>query len=171
MNWHRDDIVAWRPVKPAFWKVFYWIKDKLGLSEYGMAALVWVKGSSLACCSASSSLMISMKYPAVLLLASAAPAALAQKEIPRLKAMTSAHWATSTRWGPLRSTHLLRVAPTHGKACKEGWMNIGAGYCKKKRGPRNPVIGTGCCTFALLEKQGHMTPSHPAAVASDASGR
>ena len=27
------------------------------------------------------------------------------------------------------------VAPTNGKVCKEGWMNIGAGYCKKKKGP------------------------------------
>ena len=47
MNWRRDDIVAWRPVKALFFadkKAFYWIKDKLGLSEYGMAALVWVKG-------------------------------------------------------------------------------------------------------------------------------
>ena len=47
MNWRRDDIVAWRPVKALLFankKVFYWIKDKLGLSEYGMAALVWVKG-------------------------------------------------------------------------------------------------------------------------------
>ncbi len=23
------------------------------------------------------------------------------------------------------------VAPTYGKACKLGWMNIAAGYCKK----------------------------------------
>ena len=47
MNWRRDDIVAWRPVKALLFadkKVFYWIKDKLGLSEYGMAAFVWVKG-------------------------------------------------------------------------------------------------------------------------------
>ena len=47
MNWRRDDIVAGRPVKALLFadkKVFYWIKDKLGLSEYGMAALVWVKG-------------------------------------------------------------------------------------------------------------------------------
>ena len=47
MNWRRDDIVAWRPVKALLFadkKVFYWIKDKLGLSEYGMAALVWIKG-------------------------------------------------------------------------------------------------------------------------------
>ena len=27
------------------------------------------------------------------------------------------------------------VAPTNGQACKAGWMNIGAGYCKKKKGP------------------------------------
>ena len=47
MNWRSDDIVAWRPVKALLFadkKVFYWIKDKLGLSEYCMAALVWVKG-------------------------------------------------------------------------------------------------------------------------------
>ena len=25
------------------------------------------------------------------------------------------------------------VAPTNGKACLSGWMNIGAGYCKKKK--------------------------------------
>jgi hypothetical protein len=24
------------------------------------------------------------------------------------------------------------VKPTDGKPCEEGWMNIGAGYCKKK---------------------------------------
>tara|TARA_B100000405_G_scaffold125_1_gene120 strand:+ start:1117 stop:1356 length:240 start_codon:yes stop_codon:yes gene_type:complete len=27
------------------------------------------------------------------------------------------------------------VAPTNGKACLSGWVNIGAGYCKKKKGP------------------------------------
>ena len=26
------------------------------------------------------------------------------------------------------------VAPTNEEACREGWMNIGAGYCKKKKG-------------------------------------
>ena len=47
MNWRRDGLVIWRPVKALLFadkKVFYWIKDKLGLSEYQMAALVWVKG-------------------------------------------------------------------------------------------------------------------------------
>ena len=47
MSWRRDGLVMWRPVKALLFadkKVFYWIKDKLGLSEYQMAALVWVKG-------------------------------------------------------------------------------------------------------------------------------
>ena len=47
MSWRRDGLVIWRPVKALLFadkKVFYWIKDKLGLSEYQMAALVWVKG-------------------------------------------------------------------------------------------------------------------------------
>ena len=47
MNWKRDGLVVWRPVKALLFadkKAFYWIKDKLGLSEYGMAAFVWVKG-------------------------------------------------------------------------------------------------------------------------------
>ena len=47
MSWRRDGLVIWRPVQALLFadkKVFYWIKDKLGLSEYGMAALVWVKG-------------------------------------------------------------------------------------------------------------------------------
>ena len=44
VNWKRDGLVVWRPVKALLFadkKAFYWIKKKLGLSEYGMAALVW----------------------------------------------------------------------------------------------------------------------------------
>ena len=46
MNWRRDGLVVWRrsPGSAVADRAFYWIKDKLGLSEYGMAALVWVKG-------------------------------------------------------------------------------------------------------------------------------
>ena len=47
MNWKRDGLVVWRPVKALLFAdkmVFYWIKTKLGLTEYQMAALVWVKG-------------------------------------------------------------------------------------------------------------------------------
>ena len=47
VNWKRDGLVVWRPVKALLFadkKVFYWIKEKLCLSEYQMAALVWIKG-------------------------------------------------------------------------------------------------------------------------------
>lgn len=47
INWKSDGLVVWRPVKALLFadkKVFYWIKAKLGLTEYQMAALVWVKG-------------------------------------------------------------------------------------------------------------------------------
>ena len=47
MSWKRDGLVVWRPVKALLFadkKAFCWIKAKLGLSEYQMAAFVWVKG-------------------------------------------------------------------------------------------------------------------------------
>ena len=47
MNWKRDGFMVWRPVKALLFgdkKAFYWIKEKLGVSEYQMAALVWIKG-------------------------------------------------------------------------------------------------------------------------------
>ena len=46
-HWKRDGLVVWRPFKALLFadkKAFHWIKEKLGLSEYQMAALVWVKG-------------------------------------------------------------------------------------------------------------------------------
>ena len=47
MNWRRDGLVLWKPVRALLFadkKVFFWIKGKLDLSEYQMAALVWLKG-------------------------------------------------------------------------------------------------------------------------------
>ena len=43
------EIKKWivRPIKVLFFadkKAFFWLKAKLGCSEYQMAALVWVKG-------------------------------------------------------------------------------------------------------------------------------
>ena len=32
------------------------------------------------------------------------------------------------------------VVLTHDEACKEGWMIVGVGSCKKKRSPPNPLI-------------------------------
>ena len=73
---------------------------------------------------------------AVLLLASAAPAAFAQKEIPKASGHDQCPLGyVNTLGTTCVSPIYYEVAPTYGKACKEGWMNIGAGYCKKKKGP------------------------------------
>ena len=43
MNWRRDGLVVWKPIRALLFadkKVFFWIKEKFGLSEYQMAALV-----------------------------------------------------------------------------------------------------------------------------------
>ena len=82
--------------------------------------------------------MISMKalLTAVLLLASAAPTALAQKEIPKAEGHDQCPLGYVNTFGTTCVSPIYyEVAPTNGKACKEGWMNIGAGYCKKKKGP------------------------------------
>ena len=50
MNWRRDGLVFWNPVRAFLFadqKVFLGIKGKFGLSEYQMAALVWLKGLTL----------------------------------------------------------------------------------------------------------------------------
>ena len=47
MNWKRDGLAVWRPIKALLYAdkdAFYWVKTKLGLTEYQMATLVWVKG-------------------------------------------------------------------------------------------------------------------------------
>ena len=73
---------------------------------------------------------------AVRLLTSAAPAALAQEEIPKAEGHDQCHPGyVNTLGTTCFSPIYYEVAPTNGKACKEGWMNIGAGYCKKKKGP------------------------------------
>ena len=47
MNWFRHGLAPWKPVRTLLFadkKVFFWIKDRLGLSDYQMAALIWLKG-------------------------------------------------------------------------------------------------------------------------------
>ena len=47
MSWFRNGLAPWKPLRTLVFadkKVFFWIKGKLGLSEYQMAALVWMKG-------------------------------------------------------------------------------------------------------------------------------
>ena len=40
-------------------------------------------------------------------------------------------WLRQTLGNTSVSPIYYEVAPTNGQACKAGWMNIGAGYCKK----------------------------------------
>ena len=47
MNWFRHGLAPWKPVHILLFadkKVFVWIKDRLGLSDYQMAALLWLTG-------------------------------------------------------------------------------------------------------------------------------
>ena len=63
-------------------------------------------------------------------------AALAQKEIPKAVGFNQCPAGyVNTLGSTCVSPVYYEVAPTHGKACRPGWMNIGAGYCKKKKGP------------------------------------
>ena len=71
-----------------------------------------------------------------LLLASTSVPALAQKEIPKAPGHNQCPLGyVNTLGTTCVSPIYYEVAPTHGKACLEGWVNIGAGYCKKKKGP------------------------------------
>ena len=73
---------------------------------------------------------------ALLVLASAAPAAMAQKKIPKAEGHDQCPLGyVNTLGTTCVSPIYYEVAPTNGEACKEGWMNIGMDYCKKKRGP------------------------------------
>ena len=61
---------------------------------------------------------------------------LAQKEIPKAAGHEQCPLGyVNTLGTTCVSPIYYEVAPTNGQACKEGWMNIGAGYCKKKKGP------------------------------------
>ena len=63
-------------------------------------------------------------------------AALAQKEIPKAAGHDQCPMGyVNTLGTTCVSPVYYEVAPTNGEACQEGWMNIGAGYCKKKKGP------------------------------------
>ncbi len=62
--------------------------------------------------------------------------ALAQKEIPKAEGHDQCPLGyVNTLGTSCVSPIYYEVAPTHGEACLKGWMNIGAGYCKKKKGP------------------------------------
>ena len=69
----------------------------------------------------------------LLVIASAIPSALAQKEIPKASGHEQCPLGYLNTLGTTCVSPIYyEVAPTNGKACESGWMNIGAGYCKKK---------------------------------------
>ena len=83
-------------------------------------------------------LLIAMKVLLAnrLLLASTSLPALAQKEIPKAEGHDQCPLGyVNTLGTTCVSPIYYEVAPTNGKACLSGWVNIGAGYCKKKKGP------------------------------------
>jgi len=62
-----------------------------------------------------------------------APAAQAQREIPKAPGHEQCPLGYVNTFGTTCVSPIYyEVAPTNGKACLSGWMNIGAGYCKKK---------------------------------------
>ena len=72
----------------------------------------------------------------VLMSSVGAPAALAQREIPKAEGHDQCPLGyVNTLGSACVSPIYYEVAPTYGKACLSGWMNIGAGYCRKKKGP------------------------------------
>ena len=76
-------------------------------------------------------LLIGMSAVAVSFLG--ASAAIAQKEIPKAPGHDQCPLGyVNTLGTTCVSPIYYEVTPTHGKACPSGWMNIGAGYCKKK---------------------------------------
>ena len=63
-------------------------------------------------------------------------AALAQKEIPKAEGHDECPLGYVNTFGTTCVSPIYyEVAPTNGEACQSGWMNIGMGYCKKKKGP------------------------------------
>ena len=60
-------------------------------------------------------------------------AAVAQKRIPKLPGYNECPLGyVNDLKQHCNSPIYYQVQPTNGKPCPSGWMNIGAGYCKKK---------------------------------------
>jgi hypothetical protein len=81
--------------------------------------------------------VISLRIAAAITLAGtpslSAGAAMAQNRIPKLPGYDQCPLGyvndlKQSCYSPI----YYQVQPTDGKACPSGWMNIGAGYCKKK---------------------------------------
>lgn len=65
-------------------------------------------------------------------LAAGAPAQ-AQRVVPKIGSICPLGYVDMLN-GNCSTLGLMRytLQPTNGKACPEGWMNVGGGYCRKK---------------------------------------
>jgi hypothetical protein len=65
-------------------------------------------------------------------LLTAAPA-LAQRQVPKIGSICPMGYVDKLN-GQCSTLGLVNytLQPTNGKACLEGWMNVGGGYCRKK---------------------------------------
>ena len=66
-------------------------------------------------------------------LAALSTPALAQRVVPKIGSMCPLGYVDTFN-GKCSTLGLMSytVQPTYGKACLEGWMNVGGGYCRKK---------------------------------------
>ena len=66
-------------------------------------------------------------------LAALSTPALAQRVVPKIGSICPLGYVDTFN-GKCSTLGLMRytVQPTNGKACPEGWMNVGGGYCRKK---------------------------------------
>lgn len=78
--------------------------------------------------------ILSLSGSGLLLLTLAAPSpSWAQKRIPKAAGQDQCPLGYVNDLGShCVSPVYYEVAPTNGQPCRSGWMNIGAGYCKKK---------------------------------------
>jgi hypothetical protein len=69
----------------------------------------------------------------VLAIAGLAAPAWAQRVVPKLQAICPLGYVDTFK-GTCSTLGLASytVAPTRGKACPSGWMNVGGGYCRRK---------------------------------------
>lgn len=61
------------------------------------------------------------------------PAAQAQRVVPKITDICPLGYVDTFN-GKCSTLGLMHytVQPTNGRACPEGWMNVGGGYCRKK---------------------------------------
>jgi len=82
---------------------------------------------------ANSTRMVRLFALGVLLSLMAPTDALAQKKIPKAQGHDQCPLGYVNTFGTTCVSPInYQMRPTNGEACDSGWMNVGAGYCRKK---------------------------------------